>query len=599
MRRYIYLLIVFFTVGFRVLSQNVGIGTVSPAYKLDVVGSGRYAGDIWIDLGTNTAEIAGETNTGMLIDQVNLKVHLEADATTCLTGTDAGNVGIGTTAPSNSSILELSSTNKGFLVPRMTAAQRTGITSPATGLLVYQTDGETGFWFYNGTIWKQLGGVEKIDDLLDGKSDSDGTQDGSSVFLGLSAGINDDQSNNQNVGMGYQALYSNTSGVLNVAIGYQSLYSNTTGTTNSALGYRSLYLNTTGYRNVGVGASSLINNTSGYKNVAVGVNALTSNSIGYENIGLGAEALQYNTSGYRNVAVGFQALFHNTTGNYNLAAGYNALHDNTVGNYNLAYGAFTLDKNTSGDNNIAIGTSALRDNLTGVHNVALGSYALNRNTTGDYNIAIGSSTLTINLTGNYNTVVGASSGLTVSSPVYSSSTALGHMTGISASNQVRIGSNTVTSIGGFVNWTNVSDERFKTNIKANVPGLDFINQLKPITYNLDVEKVNQYLGLPDSITKTDEFLIESMKKKSEMVQSGFLAQDVEKAANALGYNFSGVDKPKNNKDYYGLRYAEFVVPLVKAVQELNTKLEKENAELKAKNKELEEKIDWIMSQIKK
>jgi len=46
-----------------------------------------------------------------------------------------------------------------------------------------------------------------------------------------------------------------------------------------------------------------------------------------------------------------------------------------------------------------------------------------------------------------------------------------------------------------------------------------------------------------------------------------LAQDVEQAAISVGYDFSGVDKPKNKEDFYGLRYAEFVVPLVKAVQE--------------------------------
>jgi hypothetical protein len=50
--------------------------------------------------------------------------------------------------------------------------------------------------------------------------------------------------------------------------------------------------------------------------------------------------------------------------------------------------------------------------------------------------------------------------------------------------------------------------------------------------------------------------------------SGFIAQEVEAAAKEIGYNFSGVDAPKNEDDFYGLRYAEFVVPLVKAVQEL-------------------------------
>ena len=46
-----------------------------------------------------------------------------------------------------------------------------------------------------------------------------------------------------------------------------------------------------------------------------------------------------------------------------------------------------------------------------------------------------------------------------------------------------------------------------------------------------------------------------------------MAQDVEATAKQLGFNFSGVDAPKDANDVYGLRYAEFVVPLVKAVQE--------------------------------
>ncbi|GIV43239.1 MAG: hypothetical protein KatS3mg035_0362 [Bacteroidia bacterium] len=62
-------------------------------------------------------------------------------------------IGIGTTTPNPSSILDLSSTDKGFLAPRMTQAQRTAIATPATGLLVYQTDGTPGFYYYNGTNW--------------------------------------------------------------------------------------------------------------------------------------------------------------------------------------------------------------------------------------------------------------------------------------------------------------------------------------------------------------------------------------------------------------------------------------------------------------
>src|SRR3546814_2715503 len=65
------------------------------------------------------------------------------------------NVGIGTTTPDASAVLDLTSTERGMLVPRMTSAQRSAISSPATGLLVYDTDVNS-FWFYNGTAWTNI-----------------------------------------------------------------------------------------------------------------------------------------------------------------------------------------------------------------------------------------------------------------------------------------------------------------------------------------------------------------------------------------------------------------------------------------------------------
>ena len=62
-------------------------------------------------------------------------------------------VGIGTTTPNASSILDITTTTKGMLAPRMTLAQKTAISSPATGLLIFQTDGASGFWFYTGSAW--------------------------------------------------------------------------------------------------------------------------------------------------------------------------------------------------------------------------------------------------------------------------------------------------------------------------------------------------------------------------------------------------------------------------------------------------------------
>jgi hypothetical protein len=65
------------------------------------------------------------------------------------TGAFAQAVGVGTTAPAASAMLEVASTSKGMLVPRMTSAQRTAISSPAQGLLVYQTDGTQPGFYYN------------------------------------------------------------------------------------------------------------------------------------------------------------------------------------------------------------------------------------------------------------------------------------------------------------------------------------------------------------------------------------------------------------------------------------------------------------------
>ena len=69
--------------------------------------------------------------------------------------------GIGTTTPNASARLEVAATDKGFLLPRMTAAQRGLIPSPANGLLVYQTDATNGFYVNTGTpaapIWTRVG----------------------------------------------------------------------------------------------------------------------------------------------------------------------------------------------------------------------------------------------------------------------------------------------------------------------------------------------------------------------------------------------------------------------------------------------------------
>ncbi len=65
----------------------------------------------------------------------------------------AGSVGVGVTSPNSSAALDVDSTAKGFLAPRMTSVQRNAVASPATGLLVYQTTSPSGFYYYNGSSW--------------------------------------------------------------------------------------------------------------------------------------------------------------------------------------------------------------------------------------------------------------------------------------------------------------------------------------------------------------------------------------------------------------------------------------------------------------
>ena len=507
-----------------------------------------------------------------------------------------GAAGIGTLTPNASSLLDITSTSKGMLIPRMTKSQRDLIGTPATGLLIYQTNNTPGFYYYDGGAWSAVtpkGGANKSlnnltaptavnADLLPASTNSidlgsaalnwkniyaagsyyigaskvvDATGTGNS-FIGLTGNTANTGAYNTAVGNG--ALFANSSASYNTATGYQSLYSNTSGLSNTADGWKALHANTTGYNNTAVGLNALSANTTGYKNTATGLDALYQNTTGIYNTAHGEEALYSNTTGGANTANGLQALYSNTDGSANTANGSSALYSNTTGYYNTADGA-----------------NAVASNTTGAYNSGMGWFALIFNTTGSYNSAIG-----------YNATPNAGN--------YDRSSAFGADALITASNQVRIGDNTITSIGGYTNWSNISDGRFKKNVKDNVKGLEFINKLQPVTYTLDITGADHFLRrdmppLQDANGKViaqpkDEAAIAA---KEKIVYSGFIAQDVEKAAGEVGYDFSGVDAPKNDHDVYGLRYAEFVVPLVKAVQELSSKDEGLKIEDVRQNTELE------------
>ena len=82
-------------------------------------------------------------------------------AAVLLTATTYAQVGINIETPDPSAALDITSTTGGLLVPRMTTTQRDAISSPATGLMIYQTDGTVGFYYYNGSSWAEVAATSK------------------------------------------------------------------------------------------------------------------------------------------------------------------------------------------------------------------------------------------------------------------------------------------------------------------------------------------------------------------------------------------------------------------------------------------------------
>ncbi len=332
----------------------------------------------------------------------------------------------------------------------------------------------------------------------------------------------------------------------NTATGSGALASLTTGDANTATGEAAMYWSNNSWNSSAHGAWALFVNY-GLSNSGYGGSSLFNNLYGSENSGLGFRSLFQNYSGNRNTAVGTQSLYSNYDGYGNTAVGYNALYNNSSGKYTTSVGAYS-------------GGTSYYDN-----NTFIGAYA-------DCN----SSSIT-------------------------NCTAIGYQAMASSSNQIVFGNSSVTSIGGSAGWYNFSDRRIKTDIKENVPGLAFIKILKPVTYHLNLDQADLILGrkLPKDTNGKEIPLSDAessaRKFKEGISYSGFIAQDVEASAKSIQYEFSGVKPANNDKDLYGLSYAEFVVPLVKATQELSQTQDSLKAEISAMDKKIDSALNELIA----
>ncbi len=270
--------------------------------------------------------------------------------------------------------------------------------SPGTGKILTSDD--------NGNAtWENNAAATDINGLSDGRSD------GNSIFLGEGAGVSDDFTSNNNIGIGRNSLNSITTGSANIAIGKNSSNAATTAYGSIAIGEDALLLNTdhnaiaigtealknngTGATlpyhsniNIAIGTQSLSQNTTGYSNTSIGSQALMRNTIGYDNIAVGASSLYTNTTGYENTAIGHYSLNLNTNSG-NIAIGTNSMKNSTIGYNNLSLGNYSLYYSQDGNYNLAMGNYSLYNNLSGYSNVSIGCYSDYNNQNGDNNTIIG------------------------------------------------------------------------------------------------------------------------------------------------------------------------------------------------------------------
>ena len=402
-------------------------------------------------------------------------------------------IGDNPTIIDSSAILELKSTNMGLLIPRLTQFQRNLITSPTTGLLIFQTDNTPGFYYYNGSTWTSIGGgiANEYDPVFT-------TSVAGGITLSNTNNWNNAYSWGNHTGL-YRPLnwvpaWTDVTGKPNpyiagsgISLSGDTLYNTLPNLnhTGDAVGSGALTVVKLQGRDVSGTApasgqvlkwngSSWIPDTD--NNTALP--ASTSNTtLRHNGSGWAVSSLFYNTDS--RIGIGIAApnqqleitqnfrlpastasvgniykdanLFIHNKGTENIFLGVNSGNLTSTGNYNTALGAYSLYSNTTGNFQTAIGASALRSNTSGMQNTAIGYWSMYSNTTGNYNTALGYRSLNGNTSGFENTAIGYQSMLNTNTGY--ANTALGYQS---------LYSNTVG-----IDNTAVGDYALRSNISGN------------------------------------------------------------------------------------------------------------------------------------